>query len=233
MDDPLLPDEVLADAHRHITRINRWLGNTRAIIKAIARDRGVKRVLDIGCGEGAMLADVRAALGVEVIGIDLRPPRVTLAPVIAGDAARDPLPEADVAFTVLTVHHMTEADVVAMIRNASRSVGRLIILDLVRDPMPERLFRLFVAPLLPAINRKDGEISVRRAFTPAELRALAEAAGATNIRHHVAPFKLRQVMEITFRLPDADQLPPREADGRPDGDVRERAQRADLPPRSK
>jgi SAM-dependent methyltransferase len=209
MDDPDLPDEVLAEAHRHITRVNRWLGNTRSIIEWVRHDPEVRRVLDLGCGDGAILADIRAALGVEVEGVDLRPPLKTLAPVITGDAAHDALPKADVAISVLTAHHMSEADVLAMMRNAARSCRRLIILDLVRHPIPEKLFRWFLAPFLPAINRQDGEISVRRAFTAAELFALAEQSGADRIVHQVAPLNLRQIIELTWKKgcrpsPDSD-----------------------------
>ena len=100
MDDPGMPDEIWESFHNQLGFVHRFLGNQRAILDALRRDpRPVRRVLDIGCGNGALLDEIRRTLGVDVTGIELRPPkRIPLeVPIIAGDAIRDPLPEADVA----------------------------------------------------------------------------------------------------------------------------------------
>jgi SAM-dependent methyltransferase len=36
--------------------------------------KATRRVLDIGCGHGGLLKKVRRQMGVEVLGVDLRPP---------------------------------------------------------------------------------------------------------------------------------------------------------------
>ena len=72
------------------------------------------RVLDIGCGQGALLDEIREKLGVEVIGFDLRPaPAGSSIPILTGNAAVDPLPEADVAISICLAHHLSEEDVVS------------------------------------------------------------------------------------------------------------------------
>jgi len=202
LEDPSLPDDVVAHAYRDLARTQRLLGNTAAIFKML-REGPVGRVLDIGCGQGALLAEIHQKLRVEVVGFDLRPaPASEGVTILAGNAAVDPLPDADVALAVCLIHHLSEAEVVGLIRNVSRSCRRFIILDLVRHWIPAALFRVFVGPLLHPINAADGLTSVRRAYTPRELRALVdEAVKGSNARvsHTVAPFYTRQVVDIRWR----------------------------------
>ncbi len=201
LDDPALPEQTVAAAYRDLARVNRWLGNTHAILARL-RDSGASSVLDLGCGQGALLKDIHEKLGLRVTGLDLRPaPPDSPVPILSGNAVTDPLPRADVALAVLFAHHLTEAELIALIRNVSRSSRRLIILDLVRHWLPLALFRVFVAPFLSYINTVDGITSIRRAYTPRELRRIAESAVAgtgARVRHSVAPLYTRQIIDITW-----------------------------------
>jgi SAM-dependent methyltransferase len=203
IDRPGLPEDVLERAHRDITRINRFLGNTAAILGALARDPlPVRRVLDIGCGRGALLVAIRHRLGVEVVGVEREPQSRAPVPIVVADAVRDPLPEADVAVCSLLAHHLRDEELIALIRNAGRACRRLILLDLVRHRLPLALFRIFVAPWVSPVVAADGAQSVRRAFTPAEFAALVRAALAPDagaFRHSVAPGYIRQVVDISYR----------------------------------
>jgi 2-polyprenyl-3-methyl-5-hydroxy-6-metoxy-1,4-benzoquinol methylase len=203
LEDPSLPEDVVANAYRDLARTQRFLGNIRAVFRELRKNRGpIKRVLDIGCGQGALLEEIHQKLGVEVIGFDLRPAPSGRVTILAGDAAVDPLPPADVALAVCLIHHLTEADVINMIRNVSKSCRRLILLDLVRHWIPLTLFRVFVAPFLHPINAADGMTSVKRAYTPRELRGIVdEAVKGTDARisHTVAPFYVRQIVDIEFK----------------------------------
>jgi len=98
-------------------------------------------------------------------------------------------------------HHLSEPDVVDLIRNVGRFCRRFILLDLVRHPLPQALFRLFVAPFVCRIVAVDGQTSIRRSYTPAELRritdfALAGSGGA--FRQSVAPLYARQIIDIVY-----------------------------------
>src|SRR5947199_4459884 len=120
IDNPDLPDELVFEMHRDLTRTHRWLGNTAAIISALKRDPlPVRRVLDIGCGDGALLLEIRRRLRAEVIGVDLRLPtrRDAAVPIVQADAVRAPLPESDVAVAVCVAHHLSDPDAVELIRN--------------------------------------------------------------------------------------------------------------------
>jgi SAM-dependent methyltransferase len=199
-----LPDAQAARAYRDLTRIHRVLGDTRLIVAALRRDPlPVRRVMDVGCGRGGVLADVRKQLGVEVVGVDVRSPgaRNGSIPIIQADATRDPLPMADVAFSMYLGHHLSDDGLVALIRNVGRSCRRFILLDLVRHRLPLALFRLFVAPLASPIVAIDGRISIRRSYTRSELECLvgkALAGSASRFRHSIAPLWVRQVADISY-----------------------------------
>jgi 2-polyprenyl-3-methyl-5-hydroxy-6-metoxy-1,4-benzoquinol methylase len=205
LEDPSLPDAVVAESYRDLERVHRWLGNTSAILSRL-RDGSpggsIDSVLDIGCGQGALLQEIRRRLGVKVTGFDLRmPPEASAVRILMGNAVVDPLPRADVALAVCMVHHLSDAEVVSLIRNVSRSCRRFIILDLVRHGLPLWLFRIFVAPFLGRLNVADGITSIRRAYTPSELRALVDTAvegTGGRVSHTVAPLYIRQVIDISW-----------------------------------
>ena len=201
LEDPSLPEQVVADAYRDLARLHRWLGNTAAVLDRLRQCRA-SSVLDIGCGQGALLLEIRRKLGATVTGFDLRPaPESSPVRILGGDATIDPLPRADAAIVVCLVHHLSPDDIVRLIRNVSRSCGRLIILDPVRHWLPLWLFRIFVGPFSRRINAADGVTSIRRSYTPRELRKLVntavEGTGA-RVRHTVAPFYIREVIDISW-----------------------------------
>ncbi|MFN0168086.1 MAG: methyltransferase domain-containing protein [Bryobacteraceae bacterium] len=201
MEDPSLPGEVMKVVLRDLTRTHRWLGNHRALVKAIARDaEPVRRVLDLGCGNGDLLVRIRTRTGAEVLGVELHPPEATSVRIVEADAVRDPLPQADIAVAVCLVHHLTENEFVELIQNVGRSCRRFIILDLVRHGLPLWLFRTFVGPWIHPVNMADGQLSIRRSFTPDEMFALVkDAAGVgARIRHQVAPLYTRQIVDIRY-----------------------------------
>jgi len=121
-----------------------------------------------------------------------------------GNAVEDTLPDADTAVCVLMAHHLRDAEFSGMIANVSRSCRRLIVLDLVRHPIPIWLFRIFVAPWLCSVNAADGVTSIRKAYTAAEMDALVNSTlkelprRAVSVRHTVAPFWIRQVVDICW-----------------------------------
>jgi 2-polyprenyl-3-methyl-5-hydroxy-6-metoxy-1,4-benzoquinol methylase len=204
MDDPRVPHETWERFHRQLGSLHRFLGNQRTILHALRRHpRPIGRVLDIGCGDGELLNAIRQALGVDVAGVELRPPRRNIfdVPIVEADATRDRLPEADVAVCMTVCHHLAEEEIVALIRNAARSVPRLIILDLVRHWLPLTLFSTFLSPLLMRTVAVDGCQSIRRSYTPEELRDIVEGAlvgSRASLLHSVTPLRSRQVIDIMW-----------------------------------
>jgi len=128
-------------------------------------------------------------------------PRNNQHPIVRADAIRDPLAKADLAFSMYLGHHLSEQDVIGLIRNVGRCSRRFILLDLVRHPLPLALFRIFVAPFVSPVVVADGQVSIRRSYTRTELRELtaeALAGSAACFRHSVAPLYARQVIDISY-----------------------------------
>jgi SAM-dependent methyltransferase len=192
-----------ARAYRDLTRLHRYLGDTASIVTAVRRDPlPVRRILDVGCGQGGVLRELRERLPVEIMGVDVAPMAVDGAdlPILLADAVRDPLPSADVAYSMCLGHHLSEPELVKLIRNVGRSCRRFILMDLVRHPLPLTLFRMFVAPFLCPIAVADGQTSIRRSYTPAEMTRIASEAlaGSGRFRHSVSPLYARQTVDIHY-----------------------------------
>jgi SAM-dependent methyltransferase len=202
MDSDAITGPILDKFHRDLARVNRLLGTFSTLERFLRNDsQPVKRVLDIGCGGGDLLAFLRRRMGVEVMGIDLKPGHQNGVPVIAADATRECLPEADVAISSLVAHHLTPEQNIALIRNVGRSCRRFLILDLIRHPLPLALFSIFLCPLIGHEAAADGRQSIRRAFTPEEFselvhEALRGTSGTFSV--DVPPLLSRQIIDIRF-----------------------------------
>lgn len=126
-----VPHELVERAYRDLTRIHRWLGDTDLIVRAIRRDPlPVHRIFDVGCATGLVLEETGRRLGVEVVGVDINPHPSIAAPVpiFHADAHCEPLPAADVAFSMQLGHHLRERELVCLIRNVGRLCRRFILL---------------------------------------------------------------------------------------------------------
>ena len=204
MDSDNVSEADRAAFHRDLALIHRLLGNLKSILRRIHQTpQPVRSVIDIGCGDGAVLAQIRAVVGAKVIGIDLRPPDKDVhgVSILQCDATLDELPPADLAISMLTLHHLTDDQVVSVIRNTARSCRRLICLDLVRHPLPFALFSMFIGPLIHKAAADDGRQSIRRAFKPAELRTLVAGAlhgTRATFEHEVSPYYAKQIIDIRF-----------------------------------
>jgi SAM-dependent methyltransferase len=204
MDSDDVPESDRAAYHRDLALVHRILGDIASIVRRIRQSRQpVRSVIDIGCGDGAALAQIRSAIGAEVTGIDIRPPQddVHGVSILQRDATCDDLPPADVAISLLTLHHLTDDQVIRLVRNTGRSCRRFICLDLVRHPLPLAFFSMFIAPFIHKGAADDGRQSIRRAFTPVEVRALINKAlegTSASFEHWVSPCYAKQIIDIRF-----------------------------------
>jgi len=207
MDSPDVKGPVLDKFHRDLNFVNKCLGTFPTIERFIRNDdKPVRRIIDIGCGGGALLEYLHRRLGVEVIGIDQKPPETSNVPIIAADAVTEPLPDADIAVCSLLAHHLTPEQNIALIRNVSRSCRRFVIQDLIRHPLPLVLFTIFLCPLIGREAAVDGRQSIRRAYTPDEFQEMVRTAiagtdaPAATFTTDVSRFRSRQIIDIRFSL---------------------------------
>ncbi len=193
----------------------RLLAEHSSVVRGSARRGPALRVLDLGAG-GAGLPQrlaawaARRGIPIQIIAVD-HSARVLAAAKLNGgghsppvalllaDALCLPLPPGSVDYVIssLFLHHLPPAGVVALLRRAALLArDGLIMSDLVRGRMPYLAFKA-AAPLFARnyLTRIDGALSIRRAYTPAELRALAEQAGLREAKVH-AHFPWRMTLVV-------------------------------------
>lgn len=198
-----LPDislETLRVNLREQAWINRRLGGGRAVwrhaLPFLARCPSAPiKVLEMGCG-GADLSRHLVAVArrmekpIHVVGLDRQPtvlscarewcrdyPEITL---VQADALTPPFARASFDLVLLPdlLHHLPAASLAPVLQAASRLCrGLVVVSDILRSPLAYLAFLSLarVASLSP-MSRHDGALSIRRGFTPAELRALAQEA---------------------------------------------------------
>lgn len=207
MDEPDVDRGDLEAALQHVAAVNRWLGGRRALLRHLpdalpdrrtGGDGPTARVLDVGTGS----ADLPLALvdwadrrdrDLEVTAVDLHAATLAVAHdctaaeprirVLRADGLQLPFPTGtfDTALLSMTLHHMDGPALVGIMEELGRVArgGRVLVGELERA-VPNYLgARLMAATLWRTnpVTRNDGPLSVRRAFTPAELLDLAHQAG--------------------------------------------------------
>ena len=202
LDGPLDDPAALRGNLRDLERVNRWLGGaglSARAIDALAGDREALTVLDVGTGAAdipvALLARAaRNGRRLLVTGIDNRPevldaavarrPRLGITPGLelhVGDGRALSFPDRsfDIAHSSMLLHHLEPTGAVALLREMSRVARRGVV---VNDLLRGRLAWLGAWLLSHVATRNrytryDAPLSVRRAYTVAELTALIAAAG--------------------------------------------------------
>jgi SAM-dependent methyltransferase len=222
MDEPGQDPAELGRSLADLRGVNRWLGGYRVVLHHLARlvarhPRPAYRVLDVATGSADIPLKIsawarRKGIRMEIAATDLHATTLAYA---RKQAAADPdvrvepadaldLPYADGAFDFAlcstALHHFDARDqLLRVLGELDRVAGIGGIINDLRRSRPA----LVGANLLAAtfwrthpVTRHDGPLSVRRAFTPAELDDLARAAGLPGARVHAhVPFRVALVWE--------------------------------------
>ena len=213
-------DEVrrsLAD----LDRINRWLGGRAPLRRFLfprmaAAARRPLRVLDVGTGSASVAVEiVRWARGqgidTQVVALDRSGRHLS----IAQEATRAypeirftqadvfALPFAEESFdfvcSTLLLHHFAPAALRELLPKLWRlSRGSLILNDLVRGRVPAWFFEA-TSPFFArsSLTKHDGQASIRRAYTPGEMRHVLDEAGLSQARlyTHGLYYRMTVVMD--------------------------------------
>ena len=218
LDDLTLSGPALERTLADLGRLNRALGNTRAVTRAVLSalppSAAPATVAELACGGGDLLAAVGAALAergappARLLGLDGNPHTVAWASaqhpgvrfVVADATAPDlALPEGcDVLFISHFLYHLPDAEALVLLRRLLPQVRRAIILsELVRSRAALWGFGLLAAGLgVAPLTRRDGRRAIQRAWTPAELRALLSALGPAHRWQLRRPDPFRMVVTI-------------------------------------
>lgn len=191
---------------RELRRVNRWLGDSRALRRSvlpdIARDRPREfSLLDVGAGSGELLREValwsrRAGSVARLVGLELNGRAAEgLAEEsrefweiesVRGDALRLPFAAGafDYVMCSLFTHHFRDDACVRVLGEMARVARRRIYcIDLHRHPVAYYFYTTAGRLLLHnRLVREDGALSILRSFRPRELRALAGRAGLSDVR---------------------------------------------------
>ena len=222
MDEPGQDPAELGRSLADLRGVNRWLGGYRVVLhhldRLIARHpRPTYRVLDVATGSADIPLKVAAwararGIRMEIVATDLHATTLDFA---RRQAAADPdvrveaadalhLPYADGAFDFAlcstALHHFDARDELVRVLRELDRVTRIggIVNDLRRSRPALVGAKLLAATFWRThpVTRHDGPLSVRRAFTPAELDDLARAAALPGARVHAhAPFRVALVWE--------------------------------------
>ena len=227
LDGPLDDDLDLVGNLRDLARANRWLGGrvlSSQGLAALAPGGMPVTMIDVGTGGAdiplALLDEARASgRRLSVTATDDRPeildaairldPRLgttTDLTLCVADGRSLPFPDRtfDVAHASLLIHHLEPAAAVQVLREMGRVARRgIVVNDLVRSRLAW-VGAWLLGHLLTTnrYTRHDAPMSVRRAYTVAELTALIAAAGLRVEASAVGgPFGHRVVLAATPARP--------------------------------
>jgi len=218
----------------NLVSLNRHFGSHRLVRRFLSRwlvPGEVYRVLDLATGAGdipRVIADWARARGatVRIDAVDANPSTLEIARKHAADypeidfihgdvLAYETRQSYDLVCCSLALHHFGEADAVKLLRTCSELSNRFVLVaDLERSLAAlASIYALTALIYRDPMTQFDGRTSARRAFSFAEFRALAEAAGWKDFGHARYLF-CRQALWLDRRelgdIPDVvalDELP--------------------------
>jgi SAM-dependent methyltransferase len=185
-----------------LCRINRWFGGvstTRRLVERVSVSTGQKRfsVLEVAAGFGEvprMAAMKLARKGILLAITDLDRKASHMRPghrAVVADALALPFrnDSFDLVSCSLFAHHLDPAELARFVDEALRvSRSAVLINDLVRHPLHLALVYAGFPLMKSYVSRFDGVASVRRAYTPDEMRGMlahnSGVAGKVDISTH-------------------------------------------------
>ena len=205
MDDPDLDPAEHQRALIGLTRIHTITNSAIQLWKIIkaqitASGKAEASLLDVGCGDGYMLRKFHAfakrdGITLKLYGCDFSKKAIGFADNLATKAntpieflefdvtSEEPLPiQADFVICSLFLHHFEETRVVAILQKLDQAAKRFTMVhDLRRTKLGYALCWIGVHALTTChVVRTDGLLSVRAAFTVAEVRQMFASAGIQN-----------------------------------------------------
>ena len=193
-------DPAAIRSRRDLQRLNRWMGQAGAmarLLRSHADTRSMRRVVDLGGGDGTLLLEVARKLatgcgGVQAVVVDRQ--------MLVSDRTREgfkasawgieaapsdvlewllgaPRHEGTVMIANLFLHHFDDPPLRALLEQVSTRAELFVACEPRRDRFTLRASRLVGWIGCNAVTRHDAPISVRAGFTGREISALWPAGG--------------------------------------------------------
>ncbi|HSI13008.1 MAG TPA: methyltransferase domain-containing protein [Chthoniobacter sp.] len=204
MDRPQPVTPELEAYMRNLVSLNRYFGSHRLIRKFLAQwlmPGRTYRVLDLCTGVGdvpRLMVDCARSMGVtlQIDAVDFHESTLELArrgseaypeiQFVRGDVLKWETKETfDLVTCSLALHHFSDEDAVTLLRRCRDLSHRFVLVSDLERTLSAAIGVRLVTSLLYTLpmTQADANVSVQRAFTFAEMRALAEAAGWENFGH--------------------------------------------------
>jgi 2-polyprenyl-3-methyl-5-hydroxy-6-metoxy-1,4-benzoquinol methylase len=212
MDAPGLDPAVYAKVLHDLARVNRWTFTAHPVLAYLKRavgDAKAFRLMDVGFGDGDILRAIarwarRRDIAVDLVGVDLNEKSVAAARAVtppgvpidyrAGDYLDQDGPF-DFVISSQVTHHMTDEQLLTFLRYMEAEAGTgWLICDLHRHGFAHWGFPILARLMMVhRIVREDGQLSIARAFRPADWEAYLAQAG-------IARDSVKIVRRFPFRL---------------------------------
>ncbi len=219
LDAPAAVEADLARSLAEVRLVNRWLGGTAVALEFLCRRPELRpghtfALLDVATGSADIpLALIgwarRRGVRLEVIATDVSPEVLECARAhthgrggisfAVADATRLPFPDDGFDYVTcnLSLHHFEPERARLVLLEMYRVARRaMLVNDLVRSRPAYYAARALFAVYGNRITSHDGPLSVLRAYTPEEMRELAEGAGLRDHELWLRP-AFRQALVVT------------------------------------
>ena len=193
LDSDLCPPLEAQTSLRDLCRINRWFGGvstTRCLIERTASATGQKHfsVLEVASGFGEVPREAgrqltRTGITLDITDLDRVPSHLQRGHRgLVADAMALPFRDGsfDLVSCSLFAHHLEPTELAAFASEGLRVSRRaLLINDLIRHPLHLALVYGGFLLMRSHVSRVDGLASVKRAYTPKEMRQILSSAAPT------------------------------------------------------
>jgi 2-polyprenyl-3-methyl-5-hydroxy-6-metoxy-1,4-benzoquinol methylase len=198
LDQEEIPAEDLYRNLKELDFINHWLGGYNisfAALKKVLQKNKSYTLVDVGCGGGDTLKRIsdwnkKAGFDLRLYGVDIKPVCIAYATenlkkhaveLICDDYRNvfNHLKEADIIHACLFCHHLSELQLVDLVRFALNRKAILVINDLERNPLAYYSIKLLTRFFSKSyLVKNDAPLSVLRGFKKKEWFAILQKAGA-------------------------------------------------------
>ncbi|MDX2172005.1 MAG: methyltransferase domain-containing protein [Bacteroidota bacterium] len=199
LDGDSIPDKDLYQNLKELNTINNLLGGYRisfnALKKVLAKTKPLVLV-DIGCGGGDTLKqiqcwNIKQNYQLDLIGIDLKQTCIdystqnnnTEIKFVCDDykAILNYIPKVDIIHACLFCHHLTEREIVDLIKFCKSHQITLIINDLERNPIAYYAIKVLTQLFSKSyLVKNDAPLSVLRGFKKSEWKGMIQQAEVKN-----------------------------------------------------